>query len=232
MRATLPRGAHHETPAVADAPDAGTRTFTALVAARGGLYLAAIPLAPFLYREHAGVLVLLRPSKEVLLYAGFGVERRTLFLPVVVLAALPLLVFAVWAFFGLGRAYGDRLGASELPGLAGRLLPASRIRELQGALAEDGPRLVFLGRLAVFPSTLVAAAAGASGMSWRSFAVADGAGALVSLAALLTIGFVLEDAYDEAGPWLTAAGVAVLVAVVVVLGRSLKARSHRAAGGG
>ena len=49
-------------------------------------------------------------------------------------------------------------------------------------------RVVFLGRLAAFPSTLMAAAAGSSGVSWRAFVIADTAGALVSLGWLLGLG--------------------------------------------
>jgi membrane protein DedA with SNARE-associated domain len=226
MVGTVPRSAEAETPGRDVENGIGTSVFVALVALRGALYLVAIPLVPFLYREHAAALVALRPSKEVLLFEGFAVERGSVYLPVVVLAALPLLLVAVWAFFGLGRAYGDQLTTAELPGLAGRFLPAARIRQLQDALADDGARLVFLGRLAAFPSTLVAAAAGASGMPWRTFLVADGTGALVSLGALLTIGYALEDAYEDAGPWLTGGGLAVLAAGVVLLGRSLSARSR------
>ena len=49
---------------------------------------------------------------------------------------------------------------------------------MRDVLEERGPRVVFLGRLAAFPSALMAAAAGASGVPWREFVVADTAGAL------------------------------------------------------
>jgi membrane protein DedA with SNARE-associated domain len=82
-------------------------------------------------------------------------------------------------------------------------------------------RVVFLGRLAAFPSALMAAAAGSSGVSWRAFVVADTAGALVSLTMALGLGYVLGEAYEDAGIWLTAAGVAVLVVLAVMVGRAL-----------
>ena len=66
---------------------------------------------------------------------------------------------------------------------------------------------MFFGRLAAFPSTLMAAAAGASGVPPREFLPADTAGALVSMGALLGVGYVLGEAYEEAGPWITAVGV-------------------------
>jgi len=189
--------------------------------ARVVMELAAIPLAPALYRDHVAQLVLLRPTKEVFLFGGFQVSEGNAWLPVLVLAAIPLLLGGVWLFYALGRAYGDELSDAELPGVAGRLLPKERIDKMQDVLEDKGPRVVFLGRLAAFPSTLMAAAAGASGVPFKDFAIADGAGAILSMLALFGIGFALGGAYDEAGPWITGAGVLVLAAVLVMLGRSL-----------
>lgn len=188
------------------------------------LSVAVIPLAPFLYREHAAVLVLLRPTKEVFLFAGFLVRRGDLWLPPVVLSALPILLGGVWVFFALGRAYREDLEEAELPGLAGRLLPRSRLDHLQETIDDRGMWVVFLGRLAAFPSSLVAAAAGSSGVSWREFLRADAAGGLLSLAVALTLGYGLGEAYESGGPWLTALGVAVLLALAVLLGRALTSR--------
>ena len=86
-------------------------------------------------------------------------------------------------------------------------------------------KVVFLGRLAAFPSSLTAAAAGAAGVPWRRFVIADTAGALVSLALVLGLGYALGEAYDEGGAWVTVGGVAVLVAGAVLLGRALSSTS-------
>ena len=183
----------------------------------GGVVLAA----PWLYREHAAVLVLLRPTKEVFLFAGFMVREEEEPLLLVVVAALPLLLAGVWLFFALGRAYARELQKADLPGVAGRILPKKRLDALCGVLDERGMRVVFLGRLAAFPSSLMAAAAGAAGVSWKDYLIADTAGALVSLAAVVGIGYGLGEAYDEGGAWVTGAGVVVLVVVAVVVGRAL-----------
>jgi membrane-associated protein len=201
----------------------------ALAAARAALGVVAIPLAPFLYREHAAVLVLLRPSKEVLLLAGFLAREGDVGLPVAVTAALPILLCGVWVFFALGRSYEDCI-EDERGGLAGRLLPADRVGKLADAVRERGPKLVFLGRLAAFPSTLVAAAAGGSGMSTRRFVLADAAGALLSMTLLMGAGYVLGEAYEEAGPWVTAVGAVVLAVAVVVLGKTLRRDGLKRAG--
>lgn len=189
--------------------------------ARAVLSLAAIPLAPLLYREHAAVLVLLRPTKETLLFAGYAVHAGDLSLPVAIAAALPLLLLGVWQFYALGFFYKRDLERKELPGVAGRVLPRKRVQKLQGVLEHKGQKVVFLGRLAAMPSSLIAAAAGASGFEWRRFVIADTAGALLSLALMLGLGWMLEDAYEAAGPWLTGLGVAALAVVAIVVGRAL-----------
>jgi membrane protein DedA with SNARE-associated domain len=190
-------------------------------AARGLLAILAIFLAPALYRDHAAVLVLLRPTKDVFLFSGFVVRRGDAWLPIIVIAALPMLLVGVWLFYLLGRAYSSELDEAELPGLAGRVLPKRRIDHLRDVLEDRGTSVVFLGRLAAFPSTLMAAAAGASGVSRKEFIVADTCGAVVSMGALLGVGYVLGEAYEEAGPWVTVVGVVVLVVVLVLLGRAL-----------
>ncbi|HJR25011.1 MAG TPA: VTT domain-containing protein [Acidimicrobiales bacterium] len=194
------------------------RALPVLAVLRTGLALAAIPLAPFLYREHPAVLVLLRPTKEVLLFAGYAAHRGDVALATVVLAALPILLGGVWLFYALGREHGtDR----DLPGLLGRLLPRKRVQPLRTAVERNGENVLFLGRLAAMPSSLLAAAAGASGVDVRRFLVVDTAGALTSLALMLGLGWVLDDAYESAGPWLTALGVAAIASVGVIIGRAL-----------
>jgi membrane protein DedA with SNARE-associated domain len=199
-----------------------------LAGIRAVLGVVAIPLAPFLYREHFALLVLLRPTKEVLLAAGFQIRAGDANPAAVIAAALPLAVLAVWQFFFLGRAYAEEIQAGEgLPRFADRLLPTKRIKELCAALDERGARLVFLGRLATFPSSLLGAAAGASGMAARTFLPADLAGATLGIAEVLVAGYVLGEAYDEAGPWLTAVGVIALLGMLFVLGRALKGGRRR-----
>ena len=194
----------------------------AIAAVRTVLAIVAIPLAPLLYDDHFLLVVLLRPTKEVLLIAGFLASEGDVFLPAVVAAAVPLLLFGVWVLYGLGLAYRDEISEAKLPGIAGRLLPAERIQQMQETLGERGAPLVLIGRLAAFPSSVVAAAAGASGMPFKRFALADGVGAALSIVEVVGAGLLLQEAHDSAGPWLTGVGVVALVAVLVLAGRMLK----------
>lgn len=196
-------------------------------AARAVLGVVAVVLVPWLYRDHLVPLVLLRPTKEVLLFSGYAVREQGANPIALTIAALPLLLFAVWGFYALGRAYERELADADLPGIAGRLLPPERINRLRATIGERGWSIVFLGRLGAMPSTLVAAAAGSSDMPARTFLLADTAGALTSLVLLMGAGFVLGSAYDEAGPWFTAAGAVLLLGVLVLLGRTLRGSTKK-----
>lgn len=192
-----------------------------LAAIRFVIGLAAIPLAPFLYREHFIVLVLMRPTKEVLLAAGFLVKAGKVSLLAVLAAAVPLMILGVWQFYYLGRAYRDEIRKGELPGIQGRILSADKVKKITKTLDKKGPRLVFLGRLAAFSSAVVATAAGAGKMSPRDFLPADGGGAILSAALSIGAGYFLGQAYEKASPLLSVVGVVALLGAAVLLGRYL-----------
>lgn len=191
-----------------------------LAAVRVLVSLTAIPLAAVLFADHFVTLVLLRPTKEVLLAGGFQLRRHEVALLALAVAAVPLLLVGVWHFFALGRLYGTELDG--LPRWARRILPKKRIEAICAVLTKRGAPLVVLGRLAAFPSSLVAAAAGASDMPLRTFLLADTLGAVLSFGVVVGAGFALGEAYEHAGPWITALGVAALAALAVTFGRWLR----------
>src|SRR3954467_6897837 len=97
-----------------------------LAAGRAVLGIVAIPFAPALYRDHFVLLVLLRPSKEVLLAAGFLIRDGRVQLLPVLLAAIPLAILGVWHFYVLGQAWAKEISDDNMPRLARRLLPPKR----------------------------------------------------------------------------------------------------------
>ena len=135
-----------------------------LAGARIALGILAIPLAPVLYKKHFLVLVLMRPTKEVLLAAGFLARRHEINLFEILAAAVPLAILGVWHSFALGRGYAAEIRNGRLPGIGNRILPVGKIRSMQKLLRKKGTKLVFVGRLAAFPSAVVGTAAGSSGM--------------------------------------------------------------------
>jgi membrane protein DedA with SNARE-associated domain len=188
--------------------------------------IAAIPLAPFLYNDHFLVLVLMRPTKEVFLAGGFLARQGEVALWSLVLAAIPLSIFGVWLFFFLGRAYQRQIESDSLSGIAGRTLTPARVKRFEKALDRKGSKLIFLGRLAVLSSSAVAAAAGAAGMEKQRFLFIDLAGGLLSIAYTVTAGYLLGEAYERAGPWLTGLGVVALALFAFILGRALKGKEE------
>lgn len=198
------------------------RFLVGLAVVRFVVGLCAIPLAPFLYREHFVVLVLMRPTKEVLLAGGFLVRLGDVALLPIVVASLPLTVFGVWHFYWLARLYRREIGSGKMPNLVRRVLSPDRIKKMRALLDKRGLPLVFLGRLAVFPSTIVGAAAGSGRMRPRPFLLTDGIAAVVSIVEVLAAGFVLGEAYERAGPWITAIGVVALIAVALIVALSLR----------
>ena len=193
-----------------------------LAAVRILIGLIALPLAPVLYEKHFVVLVLMRPTKDVLLAGGFLLRLHKVDLLPLVAAALPLAILGVWHFYYLGRAYSDQIKSDKLPKWAGRILPPKRIRAMEKLLHKKGLRIVFLGRLAAFPSAVLGAAAGSGKMEPRPFLLADGLGGVLAIAEVIGAGFALGYAYKRAGPWITVAGVGVLVAVAIIVARFLR----------
>jgi membrane protein DedA with SNARE-associated domain len=196
-----------------------------LAVLRGALGIIAIPLAPALYKDHLVGLVLLRPTKDVLLYVGFRLRDGSVGLVPILLASVPLAVFGVWHFFVLGRAYSKELHDGDLPKVAEKLMPPKRVKALSKLLDEKGTRVVLIGRLAAFPSVLLAAAAGASDMKPRRFLPVDGVAALLSIAEVLLAGYVFGEAYKRAGTGVTVLGVALMFGLLFVVGRALRQES-------
>ena len=206
----------------------GRRALLVLAALRGVLGLVAIPLVPALYKDHFVILVLLRPTKEVLLAGGFFLRRGEVNLLTLVLAAVPLALFGVWLLYAVGHTYADDIKAEDgMPQWARRFLPRERIENLARILDKKGRGVIVAGRMAAFPSSLLGAAAGASDMEPRPFLTADALGFALSVAEVVGAGYVLGTAYKEAGPWLTALGVAVLFGLLIVLGRWLRREGKR-----
>ncbi len=204
-------------------PDGLRRVAIGVVTLRLLLPFVAVPLIPFLLADRIALLVLLRPQKEFLLLAG--AQARLLGHPSLVLVAaayVPFMVVAVWAFFVVGRAYRPALRNGGAPAWLNRIVPPRRLEAAERVLARRGPSIAVLGRLAAFPPTVLAAAAGTSDVHARRYLVADAIGAATSLFMVLAAGYGLGRAFEQGGWWLTAVGAAVLVVLIVLLTRWLR----------
>jgi membrane protein DedA with SNARE-associated domain len=195
----------------------------ALAAVRVVLGIVAIPLAPLLYHDHYIVLVLLRPTKEVLLFGGFLLRDGQVGLLPILAAATPLAIGGVWHFYALGRAYERELESGNgLPRWARRVLPPKRVKTMRSLLKGNRVLVILVGRISVFPSSILAAAAGASRLTPREFLPLDGVGALLSLAEVIGFGYALGSAYQRGARVITVIGVIALLGGLIVLGRWLR----------
>lgn len=230
-------------PTGTDGPDAGTagdgsttiaplwrRVGLAVVILRFAVPLAAIPLIPSLIVNDVGLLVLLRPQKEFLLVGGG--QSRYLGEPgfvALLLAYLPLGVLAVSAFFLVGRAYRSALREGTGPAWLTRAIPPKQLELAQRVLARRGPTIAIIGRIAAIPPTVLGAAAGVSDVSPRRYLLADALGALLSFGLVVGIGYGLGRAYGEGGFWVTAAGVALFVLMLLLVTRWIQREGERQA---
>jgi membrane protein DedA with SNARE-associated domain len=197
-----------------------------LAGVRAAVEILALFLAPALFDDHFVLLTFLRPTKEVLLTGGFLVRTHEVALVSLLVAAVPLMLGGVWLFYWLGRAWSEEITSGEgLPGWAAKLLPTDRIKDLCGMLQDKGAPVIFFGRLAVFPSTLLAAAAGASKMDPKRFLLADGLGGLLAIVEVVGAGYLLGHSYERGAKWITVVGVVVLLAMLVAMGRWLRGQS-------
>jgi len=203
-------------------PRTTRRVLLALAGLRLAVGVIAIPLVPLLFKDHFLLLVLMRPTKELFLAGGFLVKRGEVDLVLLCLAAIPLSIFGAWLFYFLGRSYAKEIDNGNLPKYAQRILDPEKINRFEKALNDKGPKLIFLGRLAVMSSAAVAAAAGSVRLAPRKFFPVDLAGGLVSIAYTVTAGYFLGEAYEKAGPWLTGVGVVAFIGFAYILGRALK----------
>jgi membrane protein DedA with SNARE-associated domain len=190
--------------------------------------IAAIPLIPFLIRDgRLELLVFLRPQKEFLILAGATLARTGAPSALAIFAAyVPLMVVAIWAFFLVGRIFRPALDAGEAPRWLTRILPPEQLAVGRRVLARRGPAIAIMGRIAALPPTIMAAAAGASDVDARRYLGADLLGALASFTLMMGAGWLLGDAYDEYGVWITVAGVGVLIALIVLLTRWIRRESE------
>ena len=207
------------------------RPLVVLAMVRGVLGAIAIPLAPSLFRDHFILLVVLRPTKDVLLAGGFLLRDGRVGLVPLLAAAVPLCVLGVWMFYALGRGYAHELQTGHgLGRWTSRVLSPERVKTMKGLLREKRRLAILIGRLSVFPSTVLASSAGAADVRTLQFMPLDGLGAALSVAEVLIVGYVLGAQYERGSKIITVVGAVALVAGLAVAGRWLRRQARSSDG--
>jgi len=157
----------------------------------------------------AGLLV---PGESLVLASGFFAHQGILELDAVIAAV------ALGAVAGdnIGYLLGARLGRDWLLKKGSRFgLRKKRLAQVDAFFQRQGPRAVFIGRFIGFARALVPFVAGASGMSYRRFVVADALGAGLWTVAFVALGYVLGASWQMAEKWISRSGL-VLGAVLLL----------------
>ena len=180
---------------------------TELVQTHGYWVLGLIVLA-----ENAGIPL---PGETALLAAGYLSSPdggHYLHLWIVVLVAFPAAVIGDNLGFWLGRRIArPRLAA----GHRFLFLTPERMRVAERYFEKFGVFTVFFARFITGIRVVAGPAAGASGMPWPRFLVANAAGALCWTIAIAVIGRIGGHAFEGLKSWLGHGAWAVLAAVVV-----------------
>lgn len=156
-------------------------------------------------------LMLIRPSKDVVLWGG-GLWRTTteVDLLLLFLAYAPLMIVMNWSFFFIGRAYGPALARGEGPRWLQRSITPKSFALARTLLARRGPTIAVLGRIAALPPTVLAAAAGTSDVNVWRYQTADTIGGVMGFAITIGLGAALGETYEQGGPWLLGIGLAMV----------------------
>ena len=169
-------------------------------------------------------LLLVRPSKDVLLWGG-GLYRTTggeVDLWLLFLAYAPLMIVMNWAFFFIGRAWGPALARGEGPTWLQRSITPEQFARARALLAKHGPAIAVIGRVAVLPPTVLSAAAGTSDISTWRYQVADTVGGIAGFVSAVAVGVALGETYEQGGIWLLVAGLALVAGLVWAMTRWLQ----------
>src|SRR5205085_5435327 len=131
---------------------------------------------------------------------------------------IPLQLVIVWLYFLLGDAWQAEIDSDErLPIVTARVLQPAQVRRLRHLLRTHGVRLIALARFAIFPTGILAATAGASGMDPKRFFCTDGLALITATGLVVAAGYGLGIAEHRAGVWVVAVGIAGLVALAATV---------------
>ncbi|WBC17691.1 VTT domain-containing protein [Micromonospora sp. WMMA1998] len=171
---------------------------------------------------------------EVGLLAGVVLPAATTMLTVGLLAragrvdlgvALAVTTAAAFAGDQLGYLEGRLLGPRLRRGPLGRRVGEERWRRAEALVAAKGGSAVLLGRWTAFVRTLVPRVAGAAGLPYRRFVLADGLAVVVWVPGTVLVGWA-AGGLPAGVP--AAAGVTVVAVVAVAVGlRRLRVRRRR-----
>lgn len=162
------------------------------------------------FAEAAAFLGLVLPGETALLLGGVLAAQGNISLTLLIVLA----VVAAIAGDSAGYEIGRWLGPSMKDCRVGRWIGPARWARAEDALTHRGSSAVFLGRWVGVLRALVPAVAGAAGMPYRKFLVANAVGGVLWAFSVAILGFWAAAAWTQVQGWL---GLASVVAAVLVV---------------
>ena len=171
------------------------------------------------------------PEDMSLIAGGVLAQHRVLRLLDVIVVGIVAVVCADWIIYLMGRRYGHDI--VKLPLLA-RLFGAGRLDMVRSAVERHGVRAVFAARFVFGFRMVTFLGAGTFGVSPYRFGLAEAAGTVVFVPAMVTLGFLFSDRAERIVHDVTRAQHWLLLLGLVALGGylGLRAWSGRAGLGG
>ncbi len=167
------------------------------------------------------------PEDLVVLTAGFLSREGRIDLPAAGVSCYLGVLLGDMLLFQLGRRLGPR--AMDLAPLA-RLLTPRRRRALEVHYARHAVITVMAGRYAAGLRLPFFALAGASGVPWRTFLLADATAALLSVPLVLSVGWLFASTLEATHARLKLVGVGMAALALLALAIAAARRRRKEAG--
>lgn len=137
------------------------------------------------------------PEDISLLYAGIRLREGALSWPLTLFVAASGVMLRDVVAYSVGRFFGEWiLGSALFKRLFGKKLPRAR-----KMLEERGSSAVFVGRFLIGVRATVFFAAGASGVSFRKFAIWNFIGMLLTVPPVVVLGFYFGTPLLDGASW-------------------------------
>lgn len=174
------------------------------------------------FAESAALLGLVLPGETALFLGGVLAAHGNVSLPLLFVLAVLAAVGGDSVGYEVGRVLGPAMRRSRV----GRWIGPQRWDRAEKAITHRGARAVFIGRWVGLLRALVPAVAGASGMPYRRFLVANITGGALWATTVVMLGFTAGAAWTQVQGWLGLLSVPAVAVGAVWLGLEW-ARSRR-----
>ena len=157
------------------------------------------------------------PGETLVIIGGFYAGNGDLWLPLL----MAIVCASAIAGDNIGYLIGRRYGRGFLERHGHKLfVTPERLEMAERYFEEHGGKTVFLGRFIPVARSVGFIVAGVAHMRWRRFIVYDVAGAVIWGVGHTTIGYLLGDNYEAIERYLTPAGIALGVVLLLLIGGS------------